>query len=476
MKRFIFIVFCIFLIFSFLFNCNLPMGNSGGGGGGDSDEGSIEENPTSLKPWAWISGNDSVNQQGRYGTKGTPDLANIPGARNSCITWIDSSGNLWLFGGYGLDDWGSVGNLNDLWKFDGINWTWISGNNFRNHAGTYGTKGTPDPSNIPGARYESISWIDSSNNLWLFGGTYYNDSSDIFYYFNDLWKFDGTNWTWVSGSNIEDEMGIYGTKGNPDPANIPGARSAGISWIDSSGNFWLFGGIGFDSLGGLWGYLNDLWKFDGTNWTWVSGSDIIDQIGNYGIKGIPDATNIPGSRWGSISWIDSSGNLWLFGGYGYDSPGDSDKLNDLWKFDGINWTWISGSNIINKNGIYGTMGNPDSANIPGSRWGSISWIDSSGNLWLFGGCGYDSVGNENYLNDLWKFDGSNWIWMAGSTKTNQKGYYGTKGTSNTTNVPGARTYSISWIDSSGNLWLFGGSGDDSAGNLGFLNDLWKCEL
>ena len=114
MKRFIFIVFCIFLIFSFLFNCNLPMGNSGGGGGGDSDEGSIEENPTSLKPWAWISGNDSVNQQGRYGTKGTPDLANIPGARNSCITWIDSSGNLWLFGGSGDDSAGNLGFLNDF--------------------------------------------------------------------------------------------------------------------------------------------------------------------------------------------------------------------------------------------------------------------------------------------------------------------------------------------------------------------------
>ncbi len=40
-------------------------------------------------------------------------------------------------------------------------------------------------------------------------------------------------------------------------------------------------------------------------------------------------------------------------------------------------------------------------------------------------------------------------------------------------VPGARYYSISWIDGYGNLWLFGGLGYDASGSLGFLNDLWK---
>jgi N-acetylneuraminic acid mutarotase len=33
-----------------------------------------------------------------------------------------------------------------------------------------------------------------------------------------------------------------------------------------------------------------------------------------------------------------------------------------------------------------------------------SWIDASGNLWLFGGNGYDSTGNFGYLNDLWQYD------------------------------------------------------------------------
>jgi len=42
---------------------------------------------------------------------------------------------------------------------------------------------------------------------------------------------------------------------------VPGARSSFSSWIDSSGNMWLFGGYGYDSSGDL-GYLNDLWQYN----------------------------------------------------------------------------------------------------------------------------------------------------------------------------------------------------------------------
>lgn len=81
------------------------------------------------------------------------------------------------------------------------------------------------------------------------------------FFLNDLWKYDGVNWTWIGGTNFVNQPGIYGTKGVPDPNNIPGARYASISWIDESNSFWLFGGSGIDSNQDL-GYLNDLWKFD----------------------------------------------------------------------------------------------------------------------------------------------------------------------------------------------------------------------
>ena len=54
----------------------------------------------------------------------------------------------------------------------------------------------------------------------------------------------------------------------------------------------------------------------------------------------------------------------------------------------LNWTWISGANTINAQGVYGTKGVPAAGNVPGARSGSVSWIDGAGNLWLFGGYGY----------------------------------------------------------------------------------------
>ena len=139
-------------------------------------------------------------------------------------------------------------------------------------------------------------------------------------------------------------------------------------------------------------------------WTWVSGDDTTNQSGIYGTMGVADPANIPGSRYDSISWTDSSGNLWLFGGYGYDSEWSLGYLNDLWKFNGTDWTWVSGDKTVRQSGIYGSPWVADPANKPGSRYRSISWTDSSGNLWLFGGSGLDSAGNYGNLNDLWKLE------------------------------------------------------------------------
>jgi hypothetical protein len=61
---------------------------------------------------------------------------------------------------------------------------------------------------------------------------------------------------------------------------------------------------------------------------------------------------------------------------------------------------MGGSNTIPAvvpRGDYGTLRVPAAANLPGARWGTSSWVDASGNLWLFGG---EDLGFEN---DLWKY-------------------------------------------------------------------------
>jgi hypothetical protein len=406
--------------------------------------------------WTWVSGASTVNQSATYGTKGVVASSNIPSARTGSSSWIDRAGVLWLFGGSG-----GGGHLNDLWKFDGTNWTWVSGSSTANQVGDYGSQGVATASNVPGARKYAASWIDASSNLWLFGGRGPAGT------FNDLWKFDGANWTWVSGSSAINQPGAYGTKGTPAATNRPGARWGGVSWMDASGNLWLFGGVGFSPAG--WGKLNDLWKFDRVNWTWISGSSAINQPGTYGTKGTPAATNHPGGRYSSVGWMDAADNLWLFGGHSViGSKGGF--VNDLWRFDGTNWTWMSGASTLNQVGVYGSRGAPASPNVPGARLGSPSWR-SGGNLWLFGGDGPPG-GNAGSFNDLWRFDGTNWTWVSGSTTINQKGTYGTKGVPAATNVPGARTWGVSWVDAWGNPWLFGGYTYAGA-TVAPTNDLWK---
>jgi hypothetical protein len=196
-------------------------------------------------------------------------------------------------------------------------------------------------------------------------------------------------------------------------------------------------------------------------------------------------TNNPGGRLNATYWTDSSGNFWLFGGYGYDSAGTLNTMNDLWEFKSSvgSWVWISGSNIAAGTATYGTQGTGATTNIPGARMGAAGWADSSGNLWLFGGSSYWLFGKELYstfsthtaMNDLWEFTPSNgnWTWVGGSQSTNSTGVYGTEGYPASTNTPGARDGGAStWVDSTGNFWLFGGEGYDSTGTNGSTSDLW----
>ena len=110
--------------------------------------------PSAPNIWTWVSGNYSLNNLGNYGKKGVAAAINVPGARHQSADWIDSNGNLWLFGGYGNDNETGPGRLNDLWKFNiksGL-WTWVSGNYSINNLGNYGKKGVAAASNVPGGR------------------------------------------------------------------------------------------------------------------------------------------------------------------------------------------------------------------------------------------------------------------------------------------------------------------------------------
>ena len=426
-------------------------------------------------------------QSGVYGTLGVASAGNVPGARENAVSWTDNSGNFWLFGGQGYDSTGTDGVLNDLWEFTPTTkeWTWISGSNTVNASGVYGTLGVASANSVPGARGSegtAVSWADGSGNLWLFGGT-----TGAGYELNDLWEFSPATkeWTWISGSDTISASGVYGTLGVASANNVPGARESAVSWTDTSGNLWLFGGGVFSSVTGNFDELNDLWEFSPATkeWTWVSGSNTGDASGVYGTLGVASTNNVPGARERAVSWTDTSGNLWLYGGSGSDSTEDALLFYDLWEFTPATkeWTWISGD----------STGSASVAGYPGVGTGAVSWIDGSGNLWLFGGDGFTAGENLGYLellNELWEFNPSTKEWTlvwGGNTPCpvgvncvyypGTLGVYGTQGVASASNAPGDRTAAVSWTDSSGNFWLFGGYGYDSTGALGQLNDLWRYQ-
>jgi N-acetylneuraminic acid mutarotase len=175
--------------------------------------------------------------------------------------------------------------------------------------------------------------------------------------------------------------------------------------------------------------------------------------------------------------LDNAGNLWLFGGIGYDSAGGGGWLNDLWKYSPASgqWTWISGSETAGARSVYGTQGVAAIGNVPTGLFDGVAWMDASGNFWIFGGDGKDFSDNSGYLNDLWKYNlaTGQWTWVSGTRQASAPGSYGTLGTTAVSNLPGANISATAWTDASGDLWFFGGFGPDAAGNLGLLNDLWK---
>jgi hypothetical protein len=273
-----------------------------------------------------------------------------------------------MFGGYGYDGQSTpvLGFLNDLWEYTGGKWAFVSGGNTNksNQNGIYGTQGTAATTNMPGGRQEAVGWADASGNLWLFGGEGLDSAGTPNGILNDLWVYNITSqeWTFVMGSNMANQTGVYGLSPSVGPPNTTGAA------------------------------------------------------GTVGLTAATTST-LPGSRWGAAGWVDQGGNFWLFGGWGLDSTATNGNgaLNDMWVYvpsatagQPGTWTWIKGSNTGSQNGIYGDAVIPYKTYeiwTPGGRSNATHWVDKNGQLWLFGGEGYDSTSTtgNGYLNDLWRY-------------------------------------------------------------------------
>ncbi len=324
-----------------------------------------------------------------------PQSGTWPTMRHSPAFASDASGNLWLFGGQN-----GSGTLGDLWEFTpGKGWQLRSGSaTALNQASVYPT--SEGGAVMPGARSGAIAWTDANGNFWLFGGNAWyfvsgTSGATLQGPLNDLWMFSpgsGT-WTFMGGAQMPHTM-----PGQPvtdcTSTSSPGGRYGASGWTDPNGNFWLYGGIGFDDTCNPNTLanpvlLNDLWEFSPTARTWTAGPGSLTggQGVSYGTIAQASPSNTPGARAYATSWTDSHGNLWLYGGMNQSTS--SGLYNDLWEYSrsAAEWIWISGP-----------------GGGPGARYGAAGWSAGFADFWIFGGFG------QGILGDFWHGTGIVYDW------------------------------------------------------------------
>lgn len=407
--------------------------------------------------WMWVRGADTINSVGSFGTKGVPSATNEPPARYQPAFWKDLNGNFWIF----------AGNLapNDLWKYNPINneWTWVRG---KTAGPVYGTMGVPSTlNNPPKLGYGANCWTDDSGDLWLYAGINFSNwiSNDV------LWRYHiaTDEWTWMKGDPPITNFPNYGIKGIPDITNTPGTRNeCKAGWVYDK-KLWFFGGSINPDLG------NDMWSYDiaTNNWTWESGTDMGNDLGNYGAKGVPDVANMPPARWSYTRWFDGVDKFYIFGGVSI-----MGTHNDLWEYSLKSkiWTWVGGTDIIYAIDSISKFCDPDVNAPPNARYENLTLSiinNCPKTLWNFGG--FDQTGNS--FNDMWvlslpKFE---WTKLKGTFGKPAPHNFGFKGIASPPNLIPSKGGGAIWLDNASNIFVFGGGFISSSGPMVYTNDLWK---
>lgn len=330
---------------------------------------------------------------------------------------------------------------------------------------------------VPGSRWGSASYYASDEDiLYLFGGWGYDESGQVGN-LNDLWCYKDNNWIWLSGEKQKGLSSQNGGLGQFDSTYYPSGRTNPVLWKDNGDTLWLFGGLSAQAGSSNQYYSNELWAFYDGQWALMKGQSQTSGMPNYGSKQQASISNTPGGRVRSAVWVNSDGEAYVFGGQGLDENGDVKELNDLWKFNGLNWIWLNGSSIGNDGGNPGVIGQIASSNYPSARQ-DMAFAGNQEGLYLYGGYGIKN-NSTNYLDQLWYFDGNTeeWVLLSGTT-TGSNTYLtaGLRPTKNHSTVdPGSITNAHLWADGD-ELYLYGGrSYSRTEGNFVSHNNLWHWD-
>jgi Galactose oxidase, central domain len=422
-------------------------------------------NGIAQNKWAWMTGylvSDALWVYPRpvpspLSIRGVPWLLGAsykPSVREHCAGGIVNNNEIYVYGGAALEDF----RASDLWVYDisQQKWAFISDKGWAMNQGQLGVESN---STHPGGRNRMGSAADKDGNIWFFGGLYYNRNSNTEHSLSDLWKYNTKTRKW-SYHGQDDYSG-----------NKPLDRYRARMWFDNNNNLWLYGGA-IDNSSNTYSY-NDLWTYSIQTkiWTHVSGDKNYGWCktctnGSYPLTpGTTGSQYYPRARSDYGYWKDSTGNIWIYGGY-VESHG-SDEYGDLWKFNTLSheWTLINGSMAFNP---------PKTLTNPGSRNAPYCWVGNDQKLYFTGG----SRRYDQFLRDTWRINTvtSSWELVRDVTTANTTPICAGYRIENSSNLPGASVCTLNHLTTGSHTYLFDGYGMGSNSATGFTGAMWRYSL
>lgn len=250
---------------------------------------------------------------------------------------------LYYFGGYYND--GQPHYREDMWRYDLTGGTWTMEN-----------EGTG-----PAARFaRGVVFDEHHNEIYMFGGYYYDFFAGTKNYLNDLWVYNITTHSWLEVN---------------DGTTVPAPRDGHNMIYDPvNGDIYLHGGRKWIS-GTTYRYYGDLWKYDISGKTWTN---------------LTDPSTVTARSRQEMCYDSLRGDIYIFGGMN-----ETGYNNDTWKYNVAGGVWTK----------LATGGTP-----PGPRGAHDIVYDSfSDDIYLFSGKDKDSP-SERILNDFYRYNVSTMNW------------------------------------------------------------------
>ncbi len=196
----------------------------------------------------------------------------------------------------------------------------------------------------------SMVYDSALGEVVLFGGQYFNGTSDATDFYNDTWTFAHGVWTNVT------------TPVAPSPRS-----GAGLAYDPANNEIVLFGGRGAERND-----LNDTWTWTDGTWT-----NITSAVG----------PSPPPGFWSSMAYDAQTEAILLFGGVNITDGLQETYTNATWSFIGNQWTHLSPATVP-----------------PGRQTQAMIWDTVDNEMVMFGG-----QGSVETLNDTWTYYDANWV-------------------------------------------------------------------